>query len=389
MIRTGRKTLMCVAAACAALAGANALAQLAPSDAPPAVKGWRAVTVADGLNQPWGMAWLPNGKLLVTGKKGTLHVLNGKRFDKVALEGLPEVFTGGQGGLLDIALHPADTANPRVYMTLSTGTSEANRTTLVQGIFDGKRVHSIKKIFQVMPDKSGGQHFGSRLLWLPDGNLLMSIGDGGNPPQRIGDMLAREQAQNLASHQGSILRLTAEGKAAPGNPLASKAGALPEIWSYGHRNIQALVRDPVSGRVWATEHGPRGGDELNLIEGGNNYGWPLQSYGADYRTAEPVGQPVVAGMTGPKVAWVPSPAPSGLAYYTGKHFPQWQGSLFSGGLAALDVRRVMLDKDGKVTRQERLEIGKRVRDVKQGPDGYLYLLTDGADGALLRIEPSI
>ncbi|MCC6072339.1 PQQ-dependent sugar dehydrogenase [Massilia sp. GCM10020059] len=387
MMQAGRRTLMCVAAACAALASAGALAQLAPSDAPPAVKGWRAVTVAEGVNQPWGMAWLPNGKLLVTSKKGTLHILNGSRFDPVPMEGLPEVFTGGQGGLLDIALHPADKTNPRVYMTLSTGTSEANRTTLVQGVFDGKRVHSIKKIFQVQPDKSGGQHFGSRLLWLADGTLLMSIGDGGNPPQRIGSMLAREQAQNLASHQGAILRLTDQGKAAAGNPLAAKPGALPEIWSYGHRNIQAMARD-AAGRVWATEHGPRGGDELNLIEGGGNYGWPLQSYGADYRTAEPVGVKAVPGMTGPKVAWVPSPAPSGLAYYTGKHFPQWRGSLFSGGLAALDVRRVAIDKDGNVTAQERLEIGKRVRDVKQGPDGYLYLLTDAADGQLLRIEPA-
>lgn len=387
MIQAGRRTLMCVAAACAAMASANALAQLTPSDAPPAVKGWRAVTVAEGLNQPWGMAWLPNGKLLVTSKKGTLHMLNGSRFENIPLEGMPEVFTGGQGGLLDIALHPADKTNPRVYMTLSTGTSEANRTTLVQGIFDGKRVHSIKKIFQVQPDKSGGQHFGSRLLWLPDGTLLMSIGDGGNPPQRIGSMLAREQAQNLASHQGSILRLTDQGKPAAGNPLAAKPGALPEIWSYGHRNIQAMARDS-AGRMWATEHGPRGGDELNLIEGGSNYGWPLQSYGADYRTGEAVGVKGVPGMTGPKVAWVPSPAPSGLAYYTGKHFPQWRGSLFSGGLAALDVRRVVLDKDGNVTGQERLEVGKRVRDVKQGPDGYLYLLTDAADGQLLRIEPA-
>ena len=387
MIQTGRRTLMCVAAACAAMASASALAQLAPSDAPPAVKGWRAVTVAGGVDQPWGMAWLPNGKLLVTSKKGTLHILNGARFASVPLEGMPDVFTGGQGGLLDITVHPADKTNPRVYMTLATGTSEANRTTLVQGIFDGKRVHSIKKIFQVQPDKSGGQHFGSRLLWMPDGTMLMSIGDGGNPPQRIGTMLAREQAQNLGSHQGSILRLTDQGKAAPGNPLAAKPGALPEIWSYGHRNIQAMVRDS-AGRVWATEHGPRGGDELNLIEGGANYGWPLQSYGADYRTAEPVGVKAVPGMTAPKVAWVPSPAPSGLAYYTGKHFPQWRGSLFSGGLAALDVRRVVLDKDGNVTRQERLEIGKRVRDVKQGPDGYLYLITDAADGELLRIEPA-
>jgi glucose/arabinose dehydrogenase len=290
--------------------------------------------------------------------------------------------------LLDIAVHPADKGPAvRVYMTMANGSGSDNRTILVQGSFDGKKVAGIKTLFRASPSKSGGQHFGSRLAWMADGTLLMSIGDGGNPPQRVGSMLAREQAQNLATHHGAILRLTDQGKPATGNPLAAKPGALPEIWSYGHRNIQGIARDS-SGRGWATEHGPRGGDELNLVEAGGNYGWPLQSYGADYRTAEPVGVKVVPGMTGPKVAWVPSPAPSGLAYYTGKHFPQWRGSLFSGGLAALDVRRIALDKDGNVTGQDRLDIGKRVRDVKQGPDGYLYLLIDSADGQLLRIEPA-
>ena len=373
-------------AALAVAAIPQALAQLSPSAAPPAAKGWRAVTVADGLSHPWGMTWLPDGRLLVTTKGGTLHTLNGNRFEAVPMEGLPAVFTGGQGGLLDIAVHPADKTNPRIYMTMSTGTDEANRTTLVQGVFDGKRVHGIKTLFRVTQDKSGGQHFGSRLLWQPDGSLLMSVADGGNPPQRVGNMLARDQAQNLGTHHGSILRLTDAGKAAPGNPLASRPGALPEIWTYGHRNIQGMARD-AAGRVWATEHGPRGGDELNLIEAQQNYGWPLQSYGADYKTGEPVGQQVVAGMTGPKVAWVPSPGASGLAFYTGTQFPQWKGSLFSGSLATKDIRRIALDKDGKVLAQDMLVIGKRVRDVRQGPDGHLYALTDEDNGALLRIVP--
>lgn len=364
----------------------QANAQLKTSDAPPVVKDWKAVTVAEGLSHPWGMAWLPDGRLLVTTKQGALHILNGNKFEPVPLEGLPAVFTGGQGGLLDIAVHPGDKTNPRIYMTMATGTNEANRSTLVQGVFDGKRVHGIKTLFKVTPDKSGGEHFGSRLLFQPDGTLLMSIGDGGNPPQRVGNMLAREQAQNLGSHNGSILRLTDTGKPAPNNPLASRAGALPEIWTYGHRNIQGLTRDS-AGRVWATEHGPRGGDELNLIEAQQNYGWPLQGYGRDYRKDEAVGQPVVAGMTQPRIAWVPSPAPSGLAYYTGSQFPQWQGSLFSGGLAAMDIRRIALDKEGKVLSQEKLDIGKRVRDVRQGPDGHLYALTDEDNGKLLRIVP--
>ncbi len=366
------------------LAVSAAQAQLLPSDAPPSVKGWRALTVAEGISHPWSMAWLPDGRMLVTSRAGALYLVDGKKVVQVPLEGMPAVFVENQAGLFDVSVHPSDSANPRIYLTLATGNADANRTTLVQGIFDGKRVHSIQTLFRVQPDKSGGEHFGARLLWLPDHTLLMSVGDGGNPPRKVGDRLAREQAQNLATDHGSILHLTETGKPAPGNPLAARAGALPEIWTYGHRNIQGLARD-AAGRVWATEHGPRGGDELNLIEGGKNYGWPLQSYGRDYRTNEPVGQPVVPGMTGPMVAWVPSPAPSGLAYYTGTQFPRWRGSLFSGGLASKDIRRVALDKDGKVTGQERLDIGERVRDVRQGPDGQLYLLTDEDNGKLMRL----
>jgi glucose/arabinose dehydrogenase len=371
------------------LLAANARAQaIETSGEPPKAKGWRAETVVSGLPQPWGMAWLADGRILVTGKEGSLHLVDGKRMVAVPVEGLPELFASGQGGLLDIAVHPADKgANARVYMTMSSGTSSANRTVLVQGVFDGKRVHGVKTIFSASPAKSGGQHFGSRIVFLKDGTLLMSIGDGGNPPQRVGNMLARDQAQNLGSHNGSILRLTSEGKPAPGNPLAGRQGALPELWSIGHRNIQGIAVDPQSGRVWASEHGPRGGDEINLIEGGKNYGWPLQSYGADYSSREPVGTKNVPGMEQPLVAWVPSPAPSGLVYYTGKAFPQWQGSLLSGGLASKDIRRIAFDAGGKVIKQEQLDIGKRVRDVRQGPDGQLYALTDESKGSLLRIVP--
>ena len=371
------------------LLAANVQAQaIQTSGEPPKAKGWRAETVVSGLPQPWGMAWLADGRILVTGKEGTLHLVDGKRMVAVPVEGLPELFASGQGGLLDIAVHPADKgANARVYMTMSSGSSSANRTVLVQGVFDGKRVHGVKTLFSASPAKSGGQHFGSRIVFLKDGTLLMSIGDGGNPPQRVGNMLARDQAQNLGSHNGSILRLTGEGKPAPGNPLAGRQGALPELWSIGHRNIQGIAVDPQSGRVWASEHGPRGGDEINLIEGGKNYGWPLQSYGADYSSREPVGTKNVPGMEQPLVAWVPSPAPSGLVYYSGKAFPQWQGSLFSGGLASKDIRRIAFDTQGKAVKQEQLDIGKRVRDVRQGPDGQLYALTDEAKGSLLRIVP--
>ena len=360
-----------------------AAAQPQPSADPAPAKGWRAVTVADGIAHPWGMAWLPDGRLLVTSKEGTLHVLNGNRFDRIEIDGLPRVFTGGQGGLLDVAVHPKDST--RLYFTMSTGTEEANRTILVRGVFDGQRVTKVETLFQVEPAKPDGQHFGSRLLWLPDGSLLMSVGDGGNPPARIGDRLARDQAQNLGTHHGSVLRLTEDGKPARDNPFSGKPDARPEIWSYGHRNIQGLARDPQSGRVWATEHGPFGGDELNVVERGSNYGWPKATFGRDYKTKEEIGQKTVPGMVDPKVVWIPRHAPSGLAFYTGDKYGGWRGSLFSGGLAAEDIRRVVLDGNGNVTGQERLVIGARVRDVRQGPDGFLYALTDEKNGRLLRI----
>jgi glucose/arabinose dehydrogenase len=363
-----------------------ARAQPEVSGPPAAAQGWKVETVAQGAVRPWGMVWLPDGKLLVTSKDGTLHRVNGKVFDEIPVEGMPTVFTGGQGGLLDIALHPKFATNKWIYLTLSTGTGRANRTTLVRGVYDGEKLRDIKTLFQVNLDKSGGAHFGSRLLWQPDGTLLMSIGDGGNPPTTIGDRLAREQAQNVRSHQGSILRLDENGKAAPNNPIARQEDALPELWSIGHRNIQGMTRDS-QGRVWATEHGPRGGDELNLVEGGKNYGWPVVSLGRDYRSGEPIGLETKAGMVDPVVAWTPSPGASGLAFYTGDKFAGWKGNLFSGGLASRDVRRVLLDANGKVVRQETLRIGRRVRDVRQGPDGYLYLLTDEQDGELLRIVP--
>jgi aldose sugar dehydrogenase len=383
------RTLAAPAASVAALIlalGAGALAQPEPTGPPPEAEGWRAETVAAGLRHPWGLAWLPDGRALVTAKQGTLHVLDGGAFQQVPLDELPPVFAEGQGALMDIALEAGASGNPRVYMTLSTGTEQENRTILVRGVFDGRRVAKIETLFRVEPAKSGGQHFGSRLLWLPDGTLLMSVGDGGNPPQRVGGMLAREQAQNRQSHLGSVLRLTPDGKPAPGNPFLSDRDVRPEIWSYGHRNIQGLARDPQTGRIWANEHGPFGGDELNLLEAGRNYGWPLQTHGRDYRTKDTIGQRSVEGMVDPRAIWIPAHAPSGLAFYTGDRYGDWRGSLFSGGLAAKDIRRIVLDGDGRVTRQERLTIDSRVRDVKQGPDGFLYAITDEEDGRLLRIE---
>jgi glucose/arabinose dehydrogenase len=363
------------------------VAQIEPSAPPQDTKDWHFTTVAEGLRHPWGMAWLPDGQLLVTAKHGTLHTLRDGRFVEVPLRGLPDVFSAGQGALMDIAPHPRFNENRWIYLTLSTGTQQENRAILVRGVFDGRAVSGFETLFQVDPSKSAGQHFGSRLLWLPDGTLLMSIGDGGNPPQRIGEMLARDQAQNLSSHLGSIVRLTEDGKAAPNNPFINQANAKPELWTYGNRNIQGLALDPESGRVWANEHSPRGGDELNLVERGGNYGWPLHTYGRDYRTGEAIGQPHVEGIVYPKVAWSPATGPSGLAFYHSDRAPEWRGSIFSGGLASKDIRRIILDDAGNVTRQERFTFEWRIRDVRQSPDGHLYALTDEAEGKLLRIEP--
>jgi glucose/arabinose dehydrogenase len=372
------------------LTAAPSYAQLLVETEPPKTSGWKSEILAKDISHPWGMAWLPSGEMLVTSRDGEVFKLRGTTLSKVQLAGLPKPFAEKQGGLMDIAIHPKAQAGQKtlVYMTLSTGTERANRTILVRGTYDGERVSGIKEIFRVTPDKTGGQHFGSRLAWLPDHTLLMSVGDGGNPPLRVGGMLSREQAQNLSTHLGSIIRLTEDGAPARDNPFVGQANAKPEIWSYGHRNIQGLTVEPGTGRVWATEHGPLGGDELNLVQSGHNFGWPLASFGRDYRTGIAIGKRHIEGMIDAKVVWLPtSVAPSGLAVYAGDRFPKWRGNVFSGNLVTEDIHRVTVDAQGKAVSVERLEIGERVRDVKEGPDGYLYVLTDEDNGKVIRIMP--
>ena len=349
--------------------------------------GWRAEVVVGGLSHPWSIAWLPDGSALVTERAGRLRIIRDGRLDPTPVPGLPPLFVAGQGGLLDLALHPDFASNRLVYFTLSTGTADANRTALARARFDGRSLQDTAVIFQVADPKSGAQHFGSRLLWLPDKSLLMSVGDGGNPPTRFAGENIRNQAQNPGTHFGKVLRLKDDGSPAPGNPFAGQGDARPEIWSLGHRNIQGMTRDPVSGRVWANEHGSRGGDELNVIEGGRNYGWPVVTYSSEYwgpRISDEASRP---GIAEPVLVWTPSKAPSGLTFYHGDRFPDWKGDLFSGALKFQQVRRIRLDGT-RVVGEEKLTIGRRVRDVRQGPDGHLYLLTDEDDGVLLRIVPA-
>ncbi|TVS01669.1 MAG: PQQ-dependent sugar dehydrogenase [Cyanobium sp. PLM2.Bin73] len=357
-----------------------------PSQAPEAT-GFRQTVLVRGLEHPWALAWLPDGDLLISERPGRLRVVRGGVLDPVPVAGVPEVLASGQGGLLDVALHPRFAENRLVYLTYAAGTPEANHTRLARARFDGRALSQLEVLYAVPQRKSGTQHFGSRLLWLPDGTLLLAIGDGGNPPLRLEGDLIREQAQNRGSALGKILRLSADGSPAPGNPFQGDGGALPELWSLGHRNIQGLAYDPLQDRVWASEHGARGGDELNLVSAGGNHGWPLVTHSREYFGPEITPRRSAPEMVDPRRVWTPAIAPSGLAVASGR-VPQWRGDLFAGGLVSGDVRRLRIDGEGRVTAEERIPIGQRVRDVREGPDGFLYVLTDDArDGRLIRLEP--
>ena len=361
-----------------------------PSGLAPRAGGWAATVVVAGLEHPWAIAWLPGGDALITEKPGRLRVVREGRLVPDPVSGLPELLGRGHGGLMDVTLHPRFEENRWVYFTYGVGTEEANGTRLARARLsdDATRLVGAEVLHTVSPLKAGFQHFGSRLLWLPDGTLLLALGDGGNPPNRVDGELAREQAQRLDSQLGKILRLRDDGGVPADNPFVGRAGVDPAIWTYGHRNIQGLARDPVSGRVWANEHGSRGGDELNLLAPGNNYGWPRATYSIEYTFGVISRHNTLPGMTDPLVVWTPAHAPSGLLFYTGEEFPQWKGDLFSGALKQKEVRRIDLDTDGNVVGQESLPIGARVRDVRQGPDGAIYVLTDERDGRLLRITNS-
>ena len=346
-----------------------------------------SVVLVEGLEHPWGLAWLPDGTMLVTERAGRLRIIREGQLLPTPVAGVPEVFAQNQGGLLDISVHPDFAENSLVYFTYSHGTTDANQTRVARATFEGDRLSNWQVIFEVSPTKPRGQHFGSRLAWLPDGTLLASIGDGGNPPIRLGDELIRQQAQNPGSHLGKVIRLNDDGSVPADNPFVGEANASPEVWSYGHRNIQGLTLDAGSGRVWASEHGSRGGDEVNLIEGGENYGWPVATYSREYSGGLISPEQSLPGMVDPALVWTPSIAPSGLAFYRGDRYPQWQGQLFAGGLVSADVRRLELDGSGNIVNEQSIPIGQRVRDVKQGPDGLLYILTDEPNGQLIRLEP--
>lgn len=352
----------------------------------PIERGARREVVAEGLEHPWGLAFLPDGTALVTERPGRLRIVRDGALLPDPVPGVPAVFAQNQGGLLDVAAHPRFAENRLIYLTYAHGTAEANTTRVARARFTGSALEGLEVVFESNTPKPATSHFGSRLAWLPDGTLLVSIGDGGNPPTMLDGRLIRERAQDPASHLGKILRLNDDGTAPREVPFAQAAKG---VWSIGHRNIQGLAYDPTRDTVWATEHGSLGGDELNRVRAGNNHGWPVVSLTRDYVTAQPIGDATQReGMTDPALLWDTSVAPSGLTVYTGTAFPQWQGDLFSGSLVSLDVRRIDLDATGAIQGETALRIGQRVRDVDVGPEGHLYVLTDEKAGRLMRFVPA-
>lgn len=363
----------------------------------PKATGYRTETLLEGLRHPWALAWLPDGAIIITERPGGVLLAapdDDRWSEPQRIENTPESAALGQGGMLDVVLHPDFETNNLVYLAHATGTAQANRTVLTRARLvrddDGPRFEDAEEIFRVTPDKPGGQHFGSRLLWLPDGTLLMSVGDGGNPPTRVGGRLARENPQHLDNTWGKVLRLNDDGTMPNDNPFADRDDVGRFVYTYGHRNIQGMAIEPAgdggTGTVWATEHGALGGDELNLLEPGKNYGWPEATYSIHYNRQQISEHVTLEGMVDPVLVWTPVLAACGLAFYTGDAFPSWRGDLFAGGLVSRQVRRVMLDGT-EVKSNQTLPFDARIRDVRQGPDGLLYVLTDQRNGKLIRISP--
>ena len=340
--------------------------------------------LTDGLEHPWSFTFLPDGSVLVTERGGELKQIQPDG-TVLTIEGTPEVNAFNQGGLLEILPHPKFEDNRLLYMTFSKpdpSGSGNTATALARGFFVNGEIIALEEIFAQDRYSSPGRHYGSKLAWMPDGTLLMSIGDRGTTPPR---------AQDLGDHAGKLLRLTELGEPAEDNPFFGQQGAKPEVFSYGNRNIQGLYVNPQTGAIWATEHGPRGGDELNLIEAGNNYGWPIVSLGRDYRTEKQFadGKRQEAGMVDPYIDWTPGIAPSGLVQLADDHFPPWEGNLLAGGLRTEQLRRIVFE-NGVVVHQEEILRGRmgRVRDVRVGPDSNIYVITDSPNGALFRISPA-
>jgi len=352
-----------------------------------ALHDYRVVTVAEGLVRPWSMAFLPNGDLLITEKPGRLRLVHDGKLLENPIAGLPAIHADGQGGLLDVVPHPDFPTNQWLYLSYAKPLADGESTTsVIRARLVDNELRDVEELFEAR--SRGRGHYGSRLAFDGRGHLFVTIGDRQVAPE--GD-LDSHPAQDLSNHHGVVIRLNEDGSVPQDNPFIGRSDALPEIWSYGHRNAQGLVVDRVSGNVWLTEHGPQGGDELNLIEPGTNYGWPVIGFGVNYRSGTAIHSATHReGMAQPKKVWVPSIGVSGLALYDGEAFPYWRGHLLAGGLSG--QRIVLLELNGQdVVREETLVQGiGRVRDVRVGPDGFVYIALDDRDGAetpIVRLEP--
>lgn len=352
-----------------------------PTDGKVVKTGYKVVEIAKGLDHPWSMAFLPDGAMLVTEREGRLRIIRNGQLLPQAIAGVPAVHTGSQAGLFDVVLHPKFAENQILYLTYAHGTNAANATRVARARFDGAALLDLKVIFEASPKKDTNNHYGARMAFLADGTFALTIGDG---------FEYREKAQDKTSHLGKIVRLNDDGSVPQDNPFVSQKGAALGLLSTGHRNQQGLAFDAASGRLYETEHGPKGGDELNVIESGKNYGWPLITYGMDYSGAYVSPYTERPGLEQPIVQWTPSIAPSGLAVYRGDKFPAWDGDLFVGALAFKHLRRVDLGAHGEVLGEEKLltELDKRIRDVRVSPDGFVYVTTDDASGSVLKLEPA-
>jgi glucose/arabinose dehydrogenase len=350
---------------------------------------FRVVTVADGLIVPWGLTFLPGGDMLVTERPGRLRIVRNGRLLPAPVPGVPAVRAGGQGGLLDVVAHPRFAENRLIYLSYSKPNANGTQSTtaVVRGRFEGDRLDRVETVIEARAWSEGEGHYGSRLAFDREGHLFVTVGDRQVYPKD----LEGHPAQDLSTHHGKVLRLHDDGRVPTDNPFIGRQGALPEIWSYGHRNPQGLVIDAETNEVWATEHGPQGGDELNLIERGKNYGWPVVGFGVMYRTGAAIHAGTMReGMEPPVHVWIPSIASSGLMRYRGNAFPRWRDSLFAGGLGGEQL--VRLTHDGRrVTNVEQLVQRRgRIRDVRQGPDGLVYVAFEKRDGtatSIVRLEP--
>ncbi len=359
-----------------------------PEEFRSALHDYRLVTVAEGLVNPWSIAFLPNGDMLVTERPGRLRIVRNGNLLPDPVAGVPEVFARGQGGLLDVVPHPQFATNRLLYLSYSKPGTEprASTTAVIRGRFENDRLTNVEEIF--LADSRGNGHYGSRLAFDRNGYLFITVGDRQVPPS--GDLEAHP-AQDVTNHHGTISRVHDDGRIPADNPFVGREGAEPSIYSYGHRNPQGLLVHPETGDVWAIEHGPQGGDELNLILPGRNYGWPVVGYGVNYGSGAAIHSGThKEGMEPPVHFWVPSIATSGFLYYTGDKFPGWRGNFFVGGLNGQQVARLTLDGQ-RVRSEETLVQGVgRIRDIRQGPDGFIYLAIDDRQNGptrVVRLEP--